>query len=125
MADGETPDEPAEAMRYQMLGEDTSSLEDKLAKYAGRARWEDLKAHLASRTLVYVDPALDLATVGQAFARDAKDQVDEWIKKGDLVIPSEPHGAYWESINALFDCQVVSPFVLIQPVDDADPGESS
>ncbi len=114
--DGE--EEAPERMRYAMLGEDNSSAEEKLAKYSGRAAWSDLKSHLGQRTLIYVDPSLDLTEVGRAFAADEKSRVEAWMKCGDLVVPSEPHGAYWESTNAVFECQVVSPFVLIQPVGD-------
>ena len=103
-------------MRYQMLGEDTSSVSDKLAKYAGQASWNDVKVHLDSGALVYVDEALSLDEVGLALAQDDQAKVAAWLKSGDLVKPSAPHAAYWESTNARFECRIVSPFVLIQPV---------
>ncbi|MFT5192266.1 MAG: hypothetical protein ACI9DF_001673 [Verrucomicrobiales bacterium] len=114
------PNESSEQMRYQILGEDNASIEEKLAKYAGRASWDDLKEHLISGALIYVDSALDLPEVGRAFAEDDQKLVSAWLASGDLVKPSAPHGAYWESINAKFQCQVVSPFVLIQSVDEDD-----
>ena len=112
------PNHSSESMRYQIVGEDASSTAEKLAKYSGRASWSDLKTHLASGVLIYVDSALDLPSVGRAFADDDQDRVAAWLKSGDLVKPSAPHGNYWESINAMFECQVVSPFVLIQPIDE-------
>jgi hypothetical protein len=51
---------PPEHMHYQMIGEDTSTIAEKLAKYAGKASWDDLKAHLDSGSLIYVDESLDL-----------------------------------------------------------------
>ena len=92
----------AEGMRYEMVGQDTSSLEDKLAKYGGRAVWKDLSPHLDAGTLVYVDPALVLDEVAVAFAKDERTHVADWLAAGDLVKPSTPHGAYWQSINAEF-----------------------
>lgn len=109
------PNDSPETLKYQMIGDDTSSIADKLAKYAGKAAWEDLKAHLESGALIYVDEALDLTEAAEAFSKDNKQQVAAWLKQGDLVKPSAPHGAYWESIKATFDCRIVSPFVLIQP----------
>lgn len=120
MKDNGFEGERSEPMRYGILGDDPSTVEDKLAKYSGSAKWSDLKKHLASGTLIYVDPALDLREVGKAFAEDRKDQVDAWLKGGDLVRPSQPHAAYWESIEARFECQVVSPFVLIQPAESEE-----
>ena len=111
----------AEGMRYEMVGQDTSSLEDKLAKYGGRAVWKDLSPHLDAGTLVYVDPALVLDEVAVAFAKDERTHVADWLAAGDLVKPSTPHGAYWQSINAEFECRIVSPFVLIQPVSPSRP----
>ncbi len=115
---GDPAKEDAEPMRYEILGEDCATLEEKLAKYSGRASWEDLKKHLEAGTLIYADPALDLGEVSRAFARDESDRVKTWLKKGDLLKPSRWHGDYWESIQAIFECQVVSPFVLIQPIDE-------
>ncbi len=106
-----------EPMRYAMLGRDDSTLADKLEKYSGEADWEILKPHLESGALIYVDPMLDLTQVGRAFAEDDQDQVHAWLKNGDLVRPSAPHGSYWQSMKATFICQVVSPFILIQPTD--------
>ena len=124
---GETPkdtpmsqesNDPPEHMRYQMIGEDTSTVADKLAKYAGKASWDDLKAHLESGALIYVDESLDLTETAQAFADDDQARVSAWLKSGDLVKPSAPHGAYWESIQATFECRIVSPFVLSQAATD-------
>ena len=62
------PNDPPETMRYQMIGEDTSTIAEKLAKYAGKASWEDLKVHLESGALIYVDASLDLTETAKAFA---------------------------------------------------------
>ncbi|MDB4789668.1 DUF2288 domain-containing protein [Verrucomicrobiales bacterium] len=109
---------PPEHMHYQMIGEDISTIAEKLAKYAGKASWDDLKAHLDSGSLIYVDESLDLTETAQAFADDDQARVADWLKSGDLVKPSVPHGAYWESIKASFECRIVSPFILIQPATD-------
>lgn len=109
-------DESDDELRYVMLGEDTSTVDDKLDKYTGEVDWTYIKPHFLSGALVYVDPGLSLTEVGRAFAEDEVEQVTAWRKTGDLVTPSQPHADYWESSGARFTALVVSPFVLIQPV---------
>ena len=103
-------------MPYGMIGEDTSSDLDKMAKYTGVVSWAALAPHFESDALVYVDPSLELTEVGQAFTDDQKSKVKAWMKSGDLVKPSAPHAAHWQSTEAEFTALVVSPFVLIRPV---------
>ncbi|MGK0185463.1 MAG: hypothetical protein ACI9R3_001241 [Verrucomicrobiales bacterium] len=110
------PDNAPESMPYGMLGDDTTTTPDKLAKYTGDVDWSYLKPHFESGVLLYVDPGLDLTTVGETFSRDASDKVQEWLKTGDLLKPSQPHATYWEESDAKFTALVVSPFVLIQPL---------
>ena len=109
-------DESNDAMRYAMLGEDTSTVDEKIDKYTGEVDWNYIKPHFLSGALVYVDPSLSLTEVGKAFSNDEAEKVKGWRKTGDLVTPSLPHADYWESINAKFTALVVSPFVLVQPV---------
>ena len=102
-------------MRYGMLGEDTETDLKKLEKYSGETDWEYLRHHYETGALLYVDPSLDLASVGQAFTADDSEAVLAWKKAGDLVVPSAPHAAFWEESQTKFKALVVSPFVLIQP----------
>jgi hypothetical protein len=106
-----------EPMRYQMIGEDHSTTNEKLAKYTGEVDWSYLKPHYESQALVYVDPSLSLTEVGKAFTEDDAERVRSWQKAGDLVTPSQPHADYWASSEARFTALVVSPFVLIQPIE--------
>ena len=116
MTESTDPSDSPESMRYGMLGDDASTTADKIAKYTGDVDWTYIKPHFESGALLYVDPSLDLASVGEAFANDESEKVQAWLKSGDLVKPSAPHAAYWESSNAHFTARVVSPFVLIQPL---------
>lgn len=108
-----------ESMRYGLLGGDESSVENKLEKYTGEVDWTYLQKHFENGALLYVDPSLDLVAVGKAISDDDADAVRAWRAAGDLVQPSEPHAAYWEESNAQFLALVVSPFVLIQPIEPA------
>ncbi|MCB1062487.1 MAG: DUF2288 domain-containing protein [Verrucomicrobiae bacterium] len=106
-----------EPMKYGILGEDTSSIGDKLEKYTGEVDWAYLKSHFENGALIYVDPSLVLTEVGEAFSTDDAERVKVWRGNGDIITPSEPHAAYWEESGATFRALVVSPFVLIQPTE--------
>ncbi|MEM0970668.1 MAG: DUF2288 family protein [Verrucomicrobiota bacterium] len=111
-------EEPQEGMRYRMLGEDIATDAEKLEKYTGEVAWSYLKPHYQTGALLWVDPSLDLHEVGQAFIQDASEKVARWKNQGDLIVPSDPHVLYWESKPHLqFRALVVSPFVLMQPLD--------
>ena len=116
------PDEnpkSSEEMRYGMLGEDTSSTEEKLAKYTGTVDWSYLKPHFESGALLYVDPCLSITEAGQALANDDKSKIEKWLKSGDMLKPDKLHVQWWEENPQDFKALVVSPFVLMQPADEA------
>lgn len=104
-------------MQYEILGEDRSTDLEKLEKYTGEVGWDYLETHYESGALLYIDSNLDLITVGKAISDDDIDSVRKWKKAGDIIQPSAPHALYWEESKARFLALVVSPFVLIQPVD--------
>lgn len=105
-----------EPMKYAILGEDTSSVEEKLEKYTGTVGWGYLRPHFLSGVLYFVDPCLALAEVGRAFSEDGKERVEAWLKAGDIVKISDLHAAQWEKAGTEFEALVVSPFVLCRPV---------
>lgn len=104
-------------LSYEIQGEDTASPLEKLEKYTGEVDWNYLRPHFQSGALVYVDPTLSLTEVGHAFSIDDAERVKTWRRSGDLVTPSEPHAVHWEESKARFLALVVSPFVLIQPLE--------
>ncbi|MCF6313665.1 MAG: cytochrome P450 [Verrucomicrobiales bacterium] len=103
-------------MQYGMLGEESLSVTEKLDKYTGEVTWKYLKSHFETGSLVYVDPALSITEVGEAFAADDAARVKAWRASGDVLTPSAPHAEYWEESEERFCALVVSPFVLMQPV---------
>lgn len=116
---GKGGESAADRLTYGILGDDAASPLEKLEKYTGEVDWNYLRPHFKAGALVYVDPALSLTEVGHAFSIDDAERVKEWRKSGDLVTPSEPHAVYWEASGARFLALVVSPFVLIQPIEGA------
>lgn len=112
------PEEPRpERMKYGIIGEDTSSDEEKLEKFTGVVGWSYLRPHFQSGVLYFVDPALPLKRVGAAISGDQKDQVEAWLKSGDLLKIGDLHARQWEDGETRFEALVVSPFVLCRPLD--------
>jgi len=103
-------------MKYSILGGDELSVEEKLSQSMGVVSWEYLSPHFKNEALYFVDPSLDLEDVGARFAKDGAEQVEKWIKSGDLVKISELHAQQWEGTDTEFEALVVSPFVLCRPV---------
>ena len=112
LPDSTTP----EPMKYMMIGEDTSTTEEKLAKYTGQVPWSYLAPHAEKETLLFVDPVLKLEEVGAAFSANDSVKVEAWLRSGDLVKIGEIHAAQWKETDTQFEALVVSPFVLCRPV---------
>jgi hypothetical protein len=111
-----TPDDPlSESVRYGMLGDDPSTPEEKLSKYAGVVDWEYLRPHYESGSLFFVDPELALEAVGAAMAANDTSAVEAWLKSGDLVKIESIHAVQWKEDAPPFQALVVSPFVLCRP----------
>lgn len=103
-------------MQYGMIGKDGRTTEEKLAKYTGEVDWPYLKAHFENGSLFFVDPTVKLETVGVAITHDEKEQVEAWLKTGDLVKIEALHAQQWEDdTEQQFEALVVSPFVLCRP----------
>jgi hypothetical protein len=66
--------------------------------------------------LYFVDPALKLAEVGCVFSKNQKEQVEVWLKSGDIVKIGNLHAEQWGRVGIEFEALVVSPFVLCRPV---------
>jgi len=103
------------SLNYAILGGDLQSSTEKLEKYTGEVDWKYLKPHFSSGALIYVDPSLSITEVGLALTNDETQKIQDWLKSGDLVKPSELHAQWWEENEESFTALVVSPFVLMQP----------
>lgn len=115
------PDESdKDRMKYAILGGGELTEKDKLAQAMGEVDWSYLAPHYRNGSLYFVDPQLPLETVGLAFTENQKDQVEAWLKSGDLVQIGDLHAAQWENEEGdekvVFEALVVSPFVLCRPV---------
>ncbi|MAB77593.1 MAG: hypothetical protein CMO47_14190 [Verrucomicrobiales bacterium] len=106
----------SDPMFYGVLGDDQTTSLEKLEKYTGIVEWSYLKPHYKNEALIFVDLSLSITEVGEALANDDADKVSLWRSTGDIITPSAPHASYWEESQTKFKALVVSPFVLIQPI---------
>jgi hypothetical protein len=117
MVSSSSDSEPDAAMRYGVIGDDDTSLPDKLDKYVGEVSWSYLLPHFKTGSLLFIATNLDIKTVGEALSQDDVEAVKAWRKSGDLLNPSQPHADYWADQEFTFRALVVSPFVLMQQVE--------
>jgi hypothetical protein len=89
---------------------------EKLAADVATVAWSYLRPHHLLGNLYFVDPALTLVTVGAAFTDNRPDQVQAWLKSGEIVKIEEIHAAQWEDGAIEFEALLVTPFVLCRPV---------
>jgi hypothetical protein len=99
---------------------DAEGAEERLAAQIGTVPWRYLLPHCRNGVLLYVDPALPLAEVGAAIARNESPRVEAWLRSGDLVKLGELHAGQWENDAPEFEALVVSPFVLCRPAGGAE-----
>lgn len=96
--------------------EDTQTALEKLSKYSGKVSWSYLAPHYKAGALLYVDPSIDLQTVGLALSDDNAAQIQAWLRSGDLVKPCDLHCQHWEASKTEFLAMIVRPFVLAQAI---------
>lgn len=118
-------DDSENSLEYGILGFDTRSEEEKIAKYTGDVDWEYLKPHFKAGNMIYVDPTLDLQETAKAFVEDNRTAVDAWLKAGDILQPGSLHADWWEHDRPRFNAAIVQPFVLAQPLASENDSKES
>ncbi len=105
-------------INYGMLQNQIPSNSQKLDKYLGEVTWQYLEPHFLNGSLIYVDNSLCIKDVANAFAQDDKKKVEKWLRTGDALKPGQAHAKYWKKANSTFTALVVSPFVIIQELEN-------
>jgi len=92
----------ASALYLQLLGE------------TARINWVELEPLFARGVLLRVATELDLVSVAEAVALDAKDQVSAWLANGMLERMQAAAAADYVARDPELWAVVVSPWVLVQ-----------
>ena len=79
----------SDPMRYNILGDDGLTEEQRLEKYTGPVSYDYLMGPLRNGVLIQVHEALDLREVGLAFIRDDKRRVRAWLDEEMIVKATE------------------------------------
>lgn len=103
----------SDPMRYNILGDDGLTEEQRLEKYTGPVSYDYLMGPLRNGVLIQVHEALDLREVGLAFIRDDKRRVRAWLDEEMIVKGTEETFGKREGPEA-YMAVVVTPFVLVQ-----------
>ncbi|MBJ6748687.1 DUF2288 family protein [Geomonas anaerohicana] len=95
---------------------------EELATKIDIADWLSLRAHLERGGVILVDPLLELAEVGAALAADEVQKVQRWLSSSLLSKPSLEQIQKWDADKGkIFNCLIISPYVLIQEPTQANP----
>jgi len=87
---------------------------EKVNQETSKIAWSELQRFFASGLAVYVAPELDLVEVADAFSKDDKSQVAQWMQKQQVQLVSDQQATDWVSNNAMMWATVVKPWVLVQ-----------
>lgn len=89
-------------------------LHAKLNLETAQMSWKDLERFFASGVLVWVGQELDLVDVAVHLANDNKQQVEAWLKAGNIAKVSDAQALAWHESGALLWTVVVKPWILLQ-----------
>jgi hypothetical protein len=70
----------------------------------------------ASGLAVYVAAELDLVEVADAFSKDNKIKVEQWMQTQQVNLVSDQQATDWISNDTMMWATVVKPWVLVQTV---------
>ncbi len=89
----------------------------KLNLETAQMAWRDMQRYFASGVALYVSPELDLVDAAWQMSEDNITQIREWMDSGQFGKVSDGQAAQWFNSDARLWAVVVSPWVLVQPVN--------
>lgn len=96
------------------MTEQPSTLYAKLLGETAAIAWKELQPHFAKGALLWVDPALDLVAVAEAFGLDDKAPIIGWMGAGQVEKLSDSRALALHEGTPDIWAVVVSPWILIQ-----------
>ena len=78
--------------------------------------WRDMQRYFASGAALYVAPELDLVEVAFQMSEDNAGLIAQWMEAGQFGKVSDEQARVWFEADAMLWAVVVSPWVLVQPV---------
>lgn len=94
--------------------------QEELAAKVDVTDWFSLRAHLERGRVILVDALLDLGEVGSCLAEDNVKAIERWVASGLIGKPASHQIEAWDQEkHKVFNCLIISPFVLIQEIPEA------
>ena len=87
---------------------------EKVNQETSKIAWSELQRFFASGLAVYVAPELDLVEVADAFSKDNKAKVEQWMQAQQVNLVSDQQATGWISNDTMMWATVVKPWVLVQ-----------
>ena len=95
------------------------TLQDKLLKEADWCDWKDLHDSFIRDTLFWVKGGVDIFEAAQAVAENNTRFISDAISQETIVRPDGYQVEEWRKSEQRFLTLIVSPFVIVQPMDMA------
>lgn len=80
--------------------------------------WKELQRFFASGAAIQVSKDLDLVEVAFQISEDNKKQVSQWLSASKIGAVTDAQALAWYEADADVWAVVVSPYVLVQEVDN-------
>ncbi len=90
----------------------------KINQETSRIAWRELQRFFASGATVLVAGDLDLVEAAVQISEDNQQQVAQWLSAGKIGKVSDEQALAWYEADADVWAVVVSPYVLIQEVEN-------
>ena len=89
---------------------------DKVNQETSQIAWSELQRFFAQGLAVYISPSLDLVKVADAFAKDNKSLVEEWMQQQQVHLVSDQQASKCIQDDSQVWAVVIKPWVLIQDI---------
>ena len=99
---------------------DIDALRANINNETSQINWSELQRFFAGGWLIYISNDSNLLDVAVAFSLDNKEEVSKWLTTGEIAKVSDEQAKLWYQQNTVFWSTVVKPWVLIQPITQAE-----
>ena len=93
---------------------------DILNAQTGQLAWPELARHFARGVVVVVSPEEDLVAVAESMVGDNQAVINQLYEESKLHRAQDDDARDWDEENTRFWAVVVTPWVLVQEINDGD-----
>ena len=93
---------------------------DILNAQTGQLAWPELARHFARGVVVVVSPEEDLVAVAESMVGDNQAVINRLYEESKLHRAQDDDARDWDEENTRFWAVVVTPWVLVQEINDGD-----